>query len=172
MVEEKRKKMYEEKRRKVILLCSILIGIFLINLVSGYDCKISGCPLDYRCMANGECTPLTVKAYCEDHGKPFYIYADELLSRNCSKILNPEEEKLCIQCRGDYELRKTVSDIETIIFGIAAGIAILLLSINAVKLITSDDLKGRENAKKAIMYVILGLILIISATKFIEYLLA
>ena len=151
----------------------LTIGIiFLMPFALGYDCKIDGCPGNFNCMANGECTPLTVKEYCEDHGKPFYIYNDLLLVRNCSEILNLKEEKLCLQCQADYELRKNVGDIENIVFGIAAGLAILMISLSGIKLMTSRDPEERENAKKGIIYVILALIIIVIATKLVEYLLA
>ncbi|MEM4347060.1 MAG: pilin [Candidatus Altiarchaeota archaeon] len=157
---------------KILNKFMALLGIFFIlNFSTGYDCKLEGCPPDYRCMANGECTPLKVKEYCEDHGKPPYIYNDALLLRNCSDILNENEQKLCMQCKGDYELRKNVSDIENIVYGITAGIAILFLVVNAIRLITSYDPESRENSKKAIIYVIIAVIIIAIATKFIEYLL-
>jgi hypothetical protein len=156
--------------RSYILLL-ILMSMMSSIIVNAYDCKVVGCPHEYRCMANGECTPLSVKEYCEDHGKPLYIYDASLFSRNCSDIINEKEEKLCKQCQGDYELQKTVSDIEAIIFGIAAGLAILMISVNGVRLITSKDAKERGNAKRGIAYVILALTVIVMATKFMEYLL-
>ncbi len=155
-------------KKKVIFLLGI---IFLIPLVLGYDCKIEGCPSDFRCMANGECTPLLVEEYCEDHGKPSYLYDDFLLARNCTQLMNLKEERLCLQCQADYGLKKSVSDIENIIFGIAAGLAILMISLNGIKLMGSQDAGERENAKKGIIYIIFALIVIVTITKLVEYLL-
>jgi hypothetical protein len=155
--------------KKSKLLVAVLF--FLVTAVAGYDCKIEGCPGDFRCMANGECNPLMVKEYCEGHGKPPYIYENSLLERNCSDILNLKEEKLCMQCKSDYGLRKNVEDIENIIFGVAAGLAILMMSRGGIKLVTSQGYRERENAKRRIIYVILALIVIVTTTKFVEYLL-
>lgn len=148
----------------------ILILILPIWVVDADDCRIIGCPPDYRCIANGECTTLSVREYCETHGIPLYIYNDSLLTRNCTKELILEEQKLCQQCQGDYELRKTVWDVENIIYSTAGGIAALMLIINGIFLMISEDIQTRDNAKKAILYVIIGLIIIIIAVKFVEYL--
>ena len=76
---------------------------------------------------------------------------------------------MCLQCQGDCELRKSVNGIENIIYGTAAGLAVLLLAINAVRLMSAEDSLTRSNAKKGIAYVALSLLLILIAVKFIEY---
>jgi len=132
----------------------------------GPDCRIDGCPSGYRCMANGECTSLSIQGYCKEHG---YEYNDELLKRECkTPVMPPREQDLCEECKSDYELKKSSGDIKNIIYGISAGIAILMLVISGVKLLTSIDPLSRENAKRSIMYVIMALIVIIVATNFVD----
>lgn len=152
---------------KILIILFLLISIVVVG---ADDCRITGCPPDYRCIANGECTPLSIKNYCETHGIPLYIYNDSLLTRNCTEELILEEQKLCQQCQGDYELRKTVQDVENIIYSTGIGIAGLMLIINAIFLMTSEDIAARNNAKKAILYVVVGLIILVIAVKFAEYL--
>ncbi len=154
--------------KKILIFLGI---IFLMNSSIAYDCKLEGCPLDYRCMSNGECTPLLVKQYCEDHGKPFYVYNVALIARNCNDILDENEQRLCTQCKGDYELRKNASDIENIIYGITAGLAILMLGWYGIGLITARNPDERDNAKRAVLYVVFAVVVIAVATKFVEYLL-
>ncbi|MBN2251268.1 MAG: PKD domain-containing protein [Candidatus Altiarchaeota archaeon] len=136
------------------------------KIVPSRDCRLEGCPKDYRCIANGECTTLSVEDYCAGHN---YVYAEELLSMECSDPLFPaSENSLCRECRSDYELKKTTDDIKGMVYGIAAGLAALMLVINGVRLLTSEDAVGRENAKKSMVYITLGLLAIISAINFIE----
>ncbi|MEA3254200.1 MAG: pilin, partial [Candidatus Altiarchaeota archaeon] len=159
--------------------------------------KSKGCELGYKCMADGECIHFSVpvQEYCNtayrEHGL-FYNPSDpgacEKVGKVCSKIddrcdalsnKTPIEGKIkdkcitlkhmCLQCQGDCKLRKNVGNIEGIIYGIAAGIAILMLTINGIRLLTSDDSTTRDNAKKSIIYVILSLLIIVIAVKFIEY---
>ena len=63
-----------------------------------------------------------------------------------------------------------MKDIENIIFGIAAGLAILMIGLSGVRLMSSRDPEERENAKKGIIYVVLALIVIVVTTKLVEYL--
>ena len=34
------------------------------KIIPARDCKLEGCPKGYRCIANGECTQLSVEDYC------------------------------------------------------------------------------------------------------------
>lgn len=145
--------------------CEFTTGVCVMSK-KGPDCRIDGCPSGYRCMANGECTSLSIQDYCKEHG---YEYNDELLKRECKTPVMPHREQaLCEECKSDYELKKSSGDIKNIIYGISAGIAILMLVISGVKLLTSIDPLSRENAKRSIMYVIMALIVIIVATNFVD----
>ncbi|MEA3254714.1 MAG: PKD domain-containing protein [Candidatus Altiarchaeota archaeon] len=141
-------------------------GVFCTHRIAPPpDCRFDQCPSGYRCMANGECSSLSVEEYCRDRN---YAYIPDLLSRDCDDpILPPLEQGLCKECQSDYELNKTTGDIQTIIYGIAAGIAILMLTISGMSLLTSDDAVTRGNAKKSIGYIILGVVVIVSAVNII-----
>jgi len=162
------------------------------------DCMVKGCKFSYRCMADGECVHFTtpVQQYCnkayKEHGL-FYDLKDlsacqkvagvcKEIDKKCSAIPdNKTDEKqrknecltlqrMCIQCQGDCELQRSISGIENIIYGIAAGLAIIMFVINGLRLATSDDAVTRNNAKQSIIYVVIGLAVIAVAVKAVEYL--
>jgi hypothetical protein len=147
--------------RKGVFLLALLL---LLSLVGGYNCKTEGCSPGERCMADGECSPLTVKEHCEGHG---FHYDDALLKINCQQKTPSEKKLLCQQCQGDYGYNKNIADIKGIIYSVAAGIAILLLVVNGYQLLISPDVGARENAKRAILFVILGLILLMGGVSLV-----
>ncbi len=177
--------------------CKWVMDTCISSDLPALRCKTMGCKFGYRCMADGECVhfSVSVQEYCntayKEHGL-FYDLSDPRACENvgkvcteigkkCDRILNEttieskiKEEcialkQMCLQCQGDCELRKNVGDIEGIIYGIAAGIAILMLTINGIRLLTSEDSISRDNAKKSMVYVILSLLIIVIAVKFIGY---
>jgi len=62
----------------------------------------------------------------------------------------------------------TIGDINYILYGIAAGIAILLIVIHGVKYKTTDNPDVRENAKRGIINVVIGLAIIIIAAALVS----
>ncbi|MCK4491397.1 MAG: TrbC/VirB2 family protein [Candidatus Altiarchaeales archaeon] len=62
----------------------------------------------------------------------------------------------------------TMGDINYILYGIAAGIAILLIVIHGVKYKTTDNPDVRENAKRGIINVVIGLAIIIIAAALVS----
>lgn len=63
----------------------------------------------------------------------------------------------------DPGIIETIGGINNLLYGIAAGIAILMITIHAVKWKTASSPADREEAKRGIINVILGLIVIIIA---------
>jgi len=61
------------------------------------------------------------------------------------------------------DIISTVGGLNNLIYGIAAGLAVLMIVIHAVRWKTADNLADREQAKKGIINVILALILIMVA---------
>lgn len=150
----------------------ILIALLVLLIIGTVDanCKETGCPPKQICMGNGDCTTLSVREYCESHGVPLYTYNDALLTRDCSKELIVEEQRLCQQCKGEYGLNKSMENIKWIVYSIAAGIAVLILIANGITLMTSEDASERDNAKRAMLYVILGLSIILVGVNLVVYL--
>jgi hypothetical protein len=177
--------------------CKWLMNACLSTGIVQPNCKTKGCAFSYKCMADGECVHLSVstQTYCSnvytEHGFS-YDYKDAASCEKVSEICKKTDEKckelassasasfqrkndctllkqICLQCQGDCELNRSVTGIENVIYGTAAGLAVLLLVINAVRLMTAEDSLTRSNAKKGIAYVVLSLILILIAVKFIEY---
>jgi type IV secretory pathway VirB2 component (pilin) len=64
-----------------------------------------------------------------------------------------------------------VGDINQVLYGIAAGVAILLVVIHGVKWKTADSLEGREEAKRGVLNVILGLAIIVIAAALVSLIL-
>lgn len=161
------------------------------------SCKTNGCALSYKCMADGECVHYSVSTqdYCRnvytEHGFAYdpgdasscdkvgniCTKTDEKcqeLSNDASVSLQRQNEcallkQMCLQCQGDCELRRSANSIENIIYGTAAGLAVLLLAINGIQMMTAEDALARSNAKKGMAYVALSLLIILIAIKFIEY---
>ncbi len=63
---------------------------------------------------------------------------------------------------------ETIGDINYILYGIAAGIAILLIAIHGIKYKTTDNPDVRENAKRGIINVVIGLAIIIIAAALVS----
>jgi len=161
-------------------------------------CKSSGCKFSYRCMADGECVHYTVSVqeYCgtayRRHGLSYDLKnpaaCDQVgavckeIEKKCRSILEEtlsgeksrdeciSLQRMCLQCQGDCKLRKNVATVEQVIYGIAAGIAVLLTIVNGITLAASEDEVARGNAKKSIAYVVLSLAVIVTAVKVVEYL--
>jgi hypothetical protein len=177
--------------------CKWIMNSCLSTGIMQPNCKTKGCAFSYICMADGECAHFSVstQAYCTNvytaHGFS-YDLGDAASCEKVSEICKKTDEKckelsssasssvqrknectslkqMCLQCQGDCELRRSYTSIENIIYGTAAGLAVLMLVINAVRLMTAEDSLTRSNAKKSIAYVALSLLLILIAVKFIEY---
>ncbi|MEM2918204.1 MAG: pilin [Candidatus Altiarchaeota archaeon] len=159
-----------DKVRTTAILIFIILSMSLFSLsisTTFSDCKQYGCPPNERCMADGFCTPLSIKEYCEMNGFP-YVNSIEKINCNIEKPI--ERAKLCMQCSGDYKVKRVLSDAENILYIIAVGLSSIFLLINGIKFATSPDYEERENIKKAILYVLIGLIIVFLASKLVAYL--
>ena len=66
----------------------------------------------------------------------------------------------------------TIGGVNTVLYGIAAGIAALMVTIHAIKWKTAENPAEREEAKKGIISVILALMLIMIAATLVGVLFA
>jgi len=156
--------------------CKWVMGACVSSGVVSPNCKVKGCPFSYVCMADGECVhfSVTTQAYCSnvysEHGFSYDLKDPASCDRvgdicretdeKCMELqddrnvnLQVKEEctvlkQMCLQCQGDCELRRSVAGIENIIYGTAAGLAVLLLAINGVRLMSAEDSLTRSNAKR------------------------
>lgn len=64
-----------------------------------------------------------------------------------------------------------INDVNTMLYGIAAGVAILLIAIHGIKWKMASSPEGREDAKRGILNVILGLAIIIIAAALVSLIL-
>ncbi len=167
------------KNRIIFLLAAVILaGVPAVDAICD-DCKIKGCPTGQRCMGDSCCTALSVEEYCHSIGFLYDITDPEacnILGEKCENLSDATDieeatKLLCRQCQGDCELKKFLKDVETAVYGIAAGLAILMLIVNGVYILTSQDPEVRDNAKKSIVYIIIALILIIIAVEFVKYVL-
>lgn len=172
--------MPETTKNRIIFLLVVVIlsGIHRVDAICD-DCKIKGCPPDQSCMGDSCCTALSVEEYCNSIGFSYNITDPEscgILGKKCENLsyvteIEKATKQLCWQCQGDCELKRTRQDIENVVYGIAAGLAILMLAVNAAYLLTSQDPEVRDNAKKSMVYIIIALIIIVVAVEFVEYIL-
>jgi uncharacterized membrane protein YidH (DUF202 family) len=65
------------------------------------------------------------------------------------------------------DILEDLGGLNTIMFGIAAGLAALVIVIQAIKWKTSDSKLERDQAKRAIINVVLGLIIILIAVSLV-----
>jgi len=161
-------------------------------------CISGGCKFSYRCMADGECVHYTVSVqeYCSTAYRRHGLNYDpknaascdavgavcKEIDKKCGNIIEEtlagtkrrdeciSLQRMCLQCYGDCQLQKNIGTVEQVVYGIAAGIAILLTIINGITLATSEDEAARGNAKRSIAYVVLSLAVIVTAVKVVEYL--
>ena len=66
------------------------------------------------------------------------------------------------------DIAETVGGINTLLYGVAAGIAALMITFHAIKWKTAGSPAERDAAKRGILNVVLGLILIIIAASLVE----
>ncbi len=66
------------------------------------------------------------------------------------------------------DIIETIGGMNTVIYGIAAGIAALMITLHAVKWKTAENPGDREDAKRGIINVILGLVLIMIAASLVS----
>ncbi len=70
---------------------------------------------------------------------------------------------LAFSCLGWASFEESVGGVNNILYGIAAGIAVLVITLHVVRWKTAENPTDREEAKKGIFNVILGIIVIIVA---------
>lgn len=75
---------------------------------------------------------------------------------------------LCVGSACAQDIASTVGGLNNLLYGVAAGIAALMITIHAIRWKTAGSPAEREAAKKGILNVILGLALIIVAASLVE----
>jgi type IV secretory pathway VirB2 component (pilin) len=75
---------------------------------------------------------------------------------------------LTCACRAGFE--ETVGGVNNVLYGVAAGIALLLITLHAVKWKTAENPTDREEAKKGMINVVIGLIVIMIAATLVTML--
>jgi len=93
---------------------------------------------------------------------------------NCGKVSPYPYEKyeldVCMEacmgiCRANEELCKIIY----ILGGIAVAVSVFLIMVHGIKWMTSDDFEGRQDAKRGIAYVFMGLVIVMIATALANY---
>jgi hypothetical protein len=101
--------------------------------------------------------PIIREYFIDEHMKNYKKSAVLLLICACS-------------CISWATFEETVGGVNSLLYGIATGIALLLITVQAVKWKTSENSKDRDEAKKGMFNVILGLIIIIIAATLVSLL--
>ena len=66
---------------------------------------------------------------------------------------------------------EVIGDLNNVLYGIAAGIAILLIAIHGIRWKIADSPEAKDDAKRGILNVIFGLAIIIIAAALVAWLL-
>ena len=86
--------------------------------------------------------------------------------------IDADRHKSCmLACDGKCETNTQFCEIIKLLKELAMVIATVMFLINAIKLLISDDAEGRSAAKHALLYIIIGMILILVAAHIIPFLL-
>jgi undecaprenyl pyrophosphate phosphatase UppP len=64
--------------------------------------------------------------------------------------------------------RQELKDVNTAFLQVVAALAVLLIAVNALRYVTSDNPQERADIKKSLTYVILGLLITYLAGKLVE----
>jgi hypothetical protein len=91
-----------------------------------------------------------MKKYCKESAVLFLVYASSCISW--------------------ATFEETVGGVNNLLYGVAAGIATLLITLHAVRWKTAENPTDREEAKKGMINVIIGLIVIIIAATLVTLL--
>ena len=81
---------------------------------------------------------------------------------------SPCSDSICKKCQAECELDWVLGYARTIISAIVVGLAILFLAIHGLRLFTSGP-EGREDAKRGIVYIVIGIVIALAAYAFVEY---
>lgn len=160
------------KRILLILSVFLIIGFYSwkITSVVASPCDALGGGPDGDCDQDG--TPNKDDDDCDGDG----LYDDEEVDSNSDGDFNDPGESDPGKCDTDGDgipdgLDKAYGEITEILTKVGAALGVLMIAVEGVRWIFSDSPKGRDDARKGVTYVIIGLILLISAEKLVEYLL-
>jgi len=93
---------------------------------------------------------------------------------NCGKLLpypyTKEEFDVCMEaCIGLCRANEELCNIIYILGGIAVAVSVFLIMVHGIRWMTADDFEGRQDAKRGIVYVFIGLILVMVAASLASY---
>jgi len=86
---------------------------------------------------------------------------DSCCNTYCSGVTPPEAKTTCVDnCREVCGLKSFMIEIASVLSYIAIVVAAVLFAVCGIRLLTADDPETRNSAKKCILYIIVGLIVI------------
>ena len=172
-----------------IIFAIIIMNLFIIPVAEAkyqnFVCEDSplDCPMDFSCMDGRTpivwCDPkdcegcmIRCAKECGDLTDcSFPGGSEEDIQSNCMTCChdnvcskydeNSDELDACrLSCNSKCKFYSEFCNIITLLQILSPGIGIILLSINGIRWITSDDEESRDSAKKGVIYVIIGLLII------------
>jgi len=82
----------------------------------------------------------------------------------------PDNLAVCMDaCMGLCRTHEELCNIIYILGGIAVAVSVFLIMVHGVRWMTADDFEGRQDAKRGIVYVFIGLILVMVAATLASY---
>lgn len=91
----------------------------------------------------------------------------------CSGYVDFKEKEVCsMSCLGTCTANTQFCDIIFILQSIGAGIAVIMLMINGIKwILLADDPSGRQDARRGIYYVLIGIAIMVTALALVNFIL-
>ncbi|MBN2013747.1 MAG: hypothetical protein JW778_01065 [Candidatus Altiarchaeota archaeon] len=164
----------------IILIAITLIGYadstfesYKCTAGDGNNCKDGSEPTVMCNTASGGNCPVICAAECGSMTGCIVGDCESCCSAGtCSKYTSGSDEfDACVKsCAGNCAANKEFCEIILILESIAAGLAVLSLMVNGLKWMTADDFQGRDDAKKGVYYVLVGLALVIISFALVNYL--
>ncbi len=73
-------------------------------------------------------------------------------------------------CQGTCDANEQFCDVINILTGIGAGVAVFMLVLNGLKWMLAEDVSGRQDAKRGMLYIFVGLLIFVVAIQLVNFL--
>ena len=110
-------------------------------------------------------------------GLPCFDCCDTITCRDAKYTPLPlgieqQEKDACMRsCEGTCEANTKFCDVITMLRQMAIIIAAIMIAINGIRWIFSEDMEARKDARRGLIYVVAGLTAIVLAAALVEFLL-
>jgi hypothetical protein len=138
-----------------------------------YRCQVAAASPEVRCSTTNDCR-YQCAAECGKKTNCMKDCETCCSTTTCLKIFPFTYEKaqldVCMDaCRGICRTNEQLCSIIQILQMIATAASTLLIMVHGFRWMTADDMEGIQDAKRGIVYVLMGLMLVVTATLLANY---